>query len=113
MRSNYAEFRRLSAARPALLRRESQSGSGHHPDALCGGSKFRCCLDCGVQSWFTSNIRHLPAEARQNYIWDKVIYSNPIKDRSTLEELDQYKPLVAFDNREEIRRFGSMRRMPD
>jgi ornithine decarboxylase len=48
------------------------------------------------------NIRHLPAEARQNFIWDKIIYSNPIKDRRTLEELDRYKPLVAFDNAEEI-----------
>jgi ornithine decarboxylase len=48
------------------------------------------------------NIRSLPPEARQSFIWDKVIYSNPIKDRRTLEELDPYKPLVAFDNREEI-----------
>jgi ornithine decarboxylase len=48
------------------------------------------------------NIRNLPAEARQNFIWDKVVYSNPIKDKSTLQELDEYKPLVAFDNREEI-----------
>jgi ornithine decarboxylase len=48
------------------------------------------------------NIRNLNPEARQNFIWDKVIYSNPIKDRRTLEELDSYKPLVAFDNREEV-----------
>lgn len=48
------------------------------------------------------NIRSLNPEARQNFIWDKVIYSNPIKDRRTLEELDPYKPLVAFDNQEEI-----------
>ena len=48
------------------------------------------------------NIRDLSPEARQRFIWDKVIYSNPIKDRRTLEELDPYRPLVAFDNREEI-----------
>jgi ornithine decarboxylase len=48
------------------------------------------------------NIRRLPAKERQNYIWDKIVYSNPIKDRSTLSELDRYKPLVAFDNSEEI-----------
>jgi ornithine decarboxylase len=48
------------------------------------------------------NIRNLSPEARQSFVWDKVIYSNPIKDRRTLEELDPYKPLVAFDNKEEI-----------
>jgi ornithine decarboxylase len=50
------------------------------------------------------NIRNLPAAARQNFIWDKIVYSNPIKDRYTLEELDRYKPLVAFDNVEEIKK---------
>ncbi|HSW38301.1 MAG TPA: type III PLP-dependent enzyme, partial [Acidobacteriota bacterium] len=53
------------------------------------------------------NIRGLPEEARQNYIWDKIIYANPIKDRRTLEELDQYRPLVVYDNEEEI---GKIRR---
>ncbi len=50
------------------------------------------------------NIRKLSAAARQNFIWDKVIYSNPIKDRRTLEQLDRFKPLVVFDNSEEIRK---------
>jgi ornithine decarboxylase len=47
-------------------------------------------------------IEKLPAKARQDYIWDKIIYANPIKPISTLEELDQYKPLVTYDNLEEI-----------
>ncbi len=53
------------------------------------------------------NIRDLPPKERQDYIWDKIIYANPIKDRATLEELDPYKPLVTYDNREEI---GKIRR---
>ncbi|MBI5690113.1 MAG: type III PLP-dependent enzyme [Verrucomicrobia bacterium] len=48
------------------------------------------------------NIKHLPAKARQDWIWDKIIYANPTKPTATLEELNQYKPLVTFDNREEI-----------
>jgi len=48
------------------------------------------------------NIKHLPAKARQDWIWDKIIYANPTKPIETLEELDQYKPLVTFDNLEEI-----------
>ena len=48
------------------------------------------------------NIKALPAKQRQDWIWDKIIYANPTKPTDTLEELNQYKPLVTFDNREEI-----------
>ena len=48
------------------------------------------------------NIKRLPAKARQDFIWDKIIYANPIKAEETLEELDQYQPLVTYDNLEEI-----------
>ncbi len=48
------------------------------------------------------NIKHLPAKEQQDFIWDKIIYANPIKDTATLVELDQYKPLVTYDNRAEI-----------
>jgi ornithine decarboxylase len=50
------------------------------------------------------NIKKLPAKQRQDFIWDKIIYANPIKAIETLEELDQYKPLVTFDNYEEIKK---------
>ncbi len=48
------------------------------------------------------NIKHLPAKKRQDWIWDKIIYANPTKPTETLEKLNRYKPLVTFDNREEI-----------
>jgi ornithine decarboxylase len=48
------------------------------------------------------NIKKMPAEERQQWIWDKIIYANPTKPTETLEELNQYKPLVTFDNLEEI-----------
>ena len=48
------------------------------------------------------NIKDLPAKERQDWIWDKIIYANPTKPTETLEELNQYKPLVTFDNLEEI-----------
>ena len=50
------------------------------------------------------NIKDLPAKERQDFIWDKIIYSHPIKANETLEALDQYKPLVTYDNYEEIRK---------
>jgi ornithine decarboxylase len=48
------------------------------------------------------NIKNLPAKERQDWIWDKIIYANPTKPTETLEELNRYKPLVTFDNLEEI-----------
>ncbi len=47
-------------------------------------------------------IEHLPDKERQFWIWDKIIYANPIKPNETLAELDQYKPLVTYDNFAEI-----------
>ncbi|OGV61472.1 MAG: decarboxylase [Lentisphaerae bacterium RIFOXYB12_FULL_65_16] len=48
------------------------------------------------------NIKGLPAKERQAFIWDKVIYAHPIKNNATLRELNRYKPLVTYDNYEEI-----------
>jgi ornithine decarboxylase len=52
------------------------------------------------------NIAKLPAKQRQEFIWDKIIYANPIKPIETLEELDRYKPLVTYDNHEEVKKIA-------
>src|SRR6201996_7025966 len=48
------------------------------------------------------NIEDLPEKERQDYIWDRIIYANPIKAIETLELLEPYKPLVTYDNHEEV-----------
>ena len=50
------------------------------------------------------NIKDLPAKQRQDWIWDKIIYANPIKAIDTLRALEPYKPLVTYDNQEEIKK---------
>jgi len=50
------------------------------------------------------NIKHLPAKEQQDFIWDKIIYANPTKPQQTLLALDQYKPLVTFDNLGELKK---------
>jgi ornithine decarboxylase len=47
-------------------------------------------------------IKDMLPKQRQDWIWDKIIYANPIKANETLQELDPYKPLVTYDNYEEI-----------
>jgi ornithine decarboxylase len=48
------------------------------------------------------NVKDLAEEQRQAFIWDRIIYANPIKAPETLEQLDPYKPLVTYDNYEEV-----------
>ena len=50
------------------------------------------------------NIKRLPARERQDFIWDKIIYANPIKPKETLQALDEYKPLITYDNLDELRK---------
>ena len=50
------------------------------------------------------NIKKMPKKERQAWIWDKIIYANTIKPIETLEALDQYNPLVTFDNEEELKK---------
>jgi ornithine decarboxylase len=50
------------------------------------------------------NIRRLPPEERQDFIWDKIIYANPTKPKETLLALDRYKPLVTYDNLNELKK---------
>jgi ornithine decarboxylase len=101
IRSNYAEFNRR------LPRVQAYYAVKANPDPAV----IRTLYDIGASFDVASiaefnlvygNIRHLPAKTRQNFVWNKIVYSNPIKDMHTLEELDRYKPLVAFDNSEEI-----------
>jgi ornithine decarboxylase len=49
-------------------------------------------------------IKDLPTKAQQDYIWDKIIYANPTKPKETLQALDQYRPLVTYDNALELRK---------
>lgn len=50
------------------------------------------------------NIKDMPEKERQAWIWDKIIYANTIKPIETLKSLDQYNPLVTFDNSEELKK---------
>jgi ornithine decarboxylase len=52
------------------------------------------------------NIKDMPDRERQDWIWDRIIYANPTKTPQTLAKLDQYKPLVTFDNSDEIQKIA-------
>ncbi|MDR1728174.1 MAG: type III PLP-dependent enzyme [Acidobacteriota bacterium] len=101
VRGNYAEFKRYLPRVQGYYAIKANSD----PEVLKTLYDIGASFDVASIAEFNlvyENIRRLPAKERQAFIWDKIIYSNPIKDKLTLEELDRYKPLVAFDNAEEI-----------
>jgi ornithine decarboxylase len=103
LRKNYRQFRRY------LPRVQVYYAVKANPDPAIVRSLFLegSSFDVASMPEFMivhENIKHLPARDRQAWIWDKIIYANPTKPVETLEELNQYKPLVTFDNLEEIRK---------
>ena len=50
------------------------------------------------------NVKDLSPRRQQDFIWDKIIYANPTKPKQTLLALNQYKPLVTFDNLNELKK---------
>ena len=101
LRKNLAEFKRW------LPRVQPYYAVKANSDPAIVRTLYRAGASFDVASWpefelVHENIRGLPAKERQDYIWDKIIYANPIKADDTLRKLDPYKPLVTYDNLEEI-----------
>ena len=97
IRSNYAGFRRhlpkvqayyavKANPAPEIVRTLYNSGASFDVASL---PEFLLVYE---------NIKRLPAKKRQDFIWDKIIYANPIKPKETLRVLDEYKPLLTYDN---------------
>ena len=103
LRKNYRQFRRY------LPRIQIYYAVKANPDPAIVHTLFHegSSFDVASMPEFMivhQNIERLPAKERQDWIWDKIIYANPTKPTETLEELNQYKPLVTFDNFEEIQK---------
>ena len=103
LRKAYREFRKY------LPRVQVYYAVKANPDAEIVRTLFKAGASFDVASMpefmiVYQNIKHLPAKERQQWIWDKIIYANPTKPTDTLEQLNKYKPLVTFDNLEEIQK---------
>ena len=103
LRRNYATFKRY------LPRVQAYYAVKALPDPAVVKTLFDAGASFDVASMpefmiVHEHIKDMPAKERQDWIWDKIIYANPIKADETLRELDQYKALVTFDNHEEIKK---------
>ncbi len=103
IRRNYAAFRKhlpkvqcyfavKANAEPAIIRTLYRAGASFDVASM---PEFMMVYE---------NIKGLPAKSQQDFIWDKIIYANPTKPKETLQALDQYKPLVTYDNPAELKK---------
>jgi len=103
IRKNYATFKKYLPRVQAYFAVKALSDDAVVKTLFDAGASF----DVASMPEFKivhQHIQHMPAKARQDWIWDKIIYAHPIKAHQTLSELDPYKPLVTYDNAEEIRK---------
>ncbi len=103
LRRNYAMFRKY------LPRVQAYYAVKAFPDPEVVRTLFEegCSFDVASMPEFMivhEFIKNLPDRERQDWIWDKIVYANPIKAEATLRELDVYKALVTFDNADEIKK---------
>jgi len=101
LRRNYAEFKKHLPRVQGYYAVKANSDAAIVKTLYEAGASF----DVASMPEFMivhENIQHMPPKERQDWIWDKIIYANPIKATETLTQLDPYKPLVTYDNFEEI-----------
>jgi len=101
LRSNYETFKKY------LPRVQAYYAVKANPDPAIVKTLFDLGASFDVSSMpefrvVYENIKDMPEKERYEWIWDKIIYANPIKATETLMQLDRYKPLLTFDNRDEI-----------
>ena len=101
LRENYAQFRKHLPRVQAYFAVKANAAPEIVRTFYEAGASFDVA---SVAEFLTvhENVKDLPEEARQAFIWDRIIYANPIKANETLEQLDPYKPLVTYDNHEEV-----------
>jgi len=105
LRRNYAQFKRHLPRVQAYYAVKANSDPAIVKTLYDAGASF----DVASMPEFKivyEYIKGKPDKQRQDWIWDKIIYANPIKATETLQELNKYKPLVTYDNHEEIRKIS-------
>jgi ornithine decarboxylase len=103
IRSNYRRFKKHLPRVQCYYAVKANS----HPEIIKTLFDEGASFDVASFPEFLEVHRHIedwPDKERFGYIWDKMIFSNTIKDIETLEHLRPYRPLVAFDNEDELKK---------
>jgi len=103
IRQNYLEFREKLPTIQAYFAVKANSDSEIIKTMFDMGASFDVASFREFMMVY-NNIKNWPEKERQQYIWDNIIYANTIKPASVLAKLNVYKPLVTFDNIEELKK---------
>jgi ornithine decarboxylase len=107
LRENYAQFRKYLPRVQAYYAVKANSDPAIVQTLYDAGASFDVA---SVAEFMTVHrkIEHLPEKERQDFIWDRIIYANPIKAIETLELLEPYKPLVTYDNHDVVMKIARL-----
>ena len=103
IRQNYRTFRRLLPRAQVYYAVKANSNQEIIKTLFNEGASF----DVASYNEFVQvyeYIRHFEEKDKDFYIWDKIIFSNTIKDKDTLSKIRRYKPLVTYDNGDELKK---------
>src|ERR1041385_1850813 len=103
IRQNYAEFKKHLPKVQAYYAVKANPAPEIVRTLYKAGASFDVASLPEVMTVY-ENIRRLPPGQQQESIWDKIIYPNPTKPKETLIALDKYKPLVTYDNLNELKK---------
>lgn len=103
IRKNYDEFRKRlprvqiyyaikANSEPEILKTLYKLGSSFDVASL---SEFNLIFDL---------VKNLEPKELQNFIWNNIIYANPVKKPDSLHFLNLYKPLLTYDSIEEMKK---------
>lgn len=103
IRANYREFKERMPDVQVYYAVKANS----NPEIIRTLYELGCSFDVASMPEFMlvyENIKHLSEEEQLEWIYQNIIYANTIKPTETLEALDRYRPLVTFDNTEELKK---------
>ena len=103
IRENYRTFKRHLPRVQAYYAVKANS----HPEIVKTLFREGASFDVASYNEFMQvyeYIAHFEEKDKDFYIWDKIIFSNTVKDRDTLRKIRRYKPLVTYDNQDELKK---------
>ncbi|MFH1654267.1 MAG: type III PLP-dependent enzyme [Pseudomonadota bacterium] len=105
IRENYRTFKKFLPRIQAYYAVKANSNPEIIKTLFLEGASF----DVASYSEFMQIYEYLHTfedQDKEFYIWDKIIFSNTIKDIDTLSKIKKYKPLMTYDNEDELNKIN-------
>jgi ornithine decarboxylase len=103
LRENYRRFKNCLPRVQCYYAVKANS----HPEIIKTLFDEGCSFDVASYNEFMQihkYVRGFEKKDKEFFIWDKIIFSNTIKDWRTLRKIKRYRPLVTYDNSDELKK---------